>query len=119
MTAIHPQENAQEKARLLAEFLEAPRSVRESEESPESEASLESIVLGPEGLGDVTIFASLDGEFKGAEVTLEFGGPSAWLDTREHVVRVIHGTASASWGVSPGVCEVIDDIVREVWESRA
>jgi len=57
-----------------------------------------------------------DGTYLGAQLTLAYGGPNVYLDTRTGVVDGYWGGEHCSRSVDPATCQVFDDRCAEYFE---
>lgn len=55
-------------------------------------------------------------EYKSATIWVTLGGPNVWIDTAERAVKLAWGADRAEYLLDWGVCDEIDDIMREIYE---
>lgn len=56
-------------------------------------------------------------EYKSAKIWVALGGPDVWIDTADRAVKLAWGTDRAEYALDWGVCDEIDDIMREIYEN--
>lgn len=66
---------------------------------------------------DIDYVVSSSGEYRGAEVLVSYGGPNAWIDTRDNALIVAWGDR-ASWALPRDLIDELDEALAELWESR-
>jgi hypothetical protein len=64
---------------------------------------------------DIDLVVSIRGDYKGAEVLVSFGGPNAWVDTRENALVVAWGSERASWALPSAMIVELDDALEGLW----
>lgn len=71
-----------------------------------------------EGVLDIDYIANAQHEYKGAEVMIAWGGPAAWIDTRERRLVVAWGGDRGSWSLPSDLIDQLDDALEELWGMR-
>ena len=62
---------------------------------------------------DVEYTIDSSGEYLGACIWIELGGPNVWVDTRHRVVNLAWGLERAEWGIRSKTADKIDAIFEE------
>lgn len=62
---------------------------------------------------DVEYTIDSSGEFLGACIWIELGGPNVWIDTRHNEVKLAWGLERAEWGLKSKTAEKIEAIFEE------
>lgn len=65
---------------------------------------------------EIDYIISGHGTYKGAEVWIAYGGPNAWIDTRERNVQV-RWSERGQWSIPSSVIDALDEVLEELWES--
>lgn len=66
---------------------------------------------------DVKYVINDSGEYWGAYIYIELGGPNVWVDTIDHSVKLAWGGEKVEWGLSRKTVEKIDEIFEECCNS--
>ena len=66
---------------------------------------------------DIDIVTSIDGCYRGAEVTVSCGGPTVWIDTRTSTVKGVWGSARAEAGITGNARDMIDEEIKMYMEA--
>ena len=62
---------------------------------------------------DVEYTIDSSGEYLGACIWIELGGPNVWVDTRHRAVKLAWGLERVEWGISSKTADIIDEIFEE------
>lgn len=93
-----------------------PEDACTGEDCPEREPADAYAYL--EGALDIDYVVSGDGDYRGAEILISFGGPNATIDTRSHELVVTWWSAPVRERIPADMCDQLDDALSELWVAR-
>ena len=86
------------------------------EQVASSESEFDDIAEYFEDALDVEIICDLQGNYRGAIITLVLGGPNIYLDTREGWIEGYWGGDRAEYHVQSWAVDAVDEYFSELWE---
>jgi len=110
---------AKSHAEELESIYNGTTGLKASEEDEERSEDGEPITLSA-WVGDqldIEVRCSLKKEYASCEIAITLGGPTVLLDTGSREIICSWGSSRATYSVNPEVCEAIDEIVEEYWQS--
>lgn len=67
---------------------------------------------------DIEVTTGANGDYRGARVLVTFGGPNAWINTRQQQAEVYWGSDSATQIIPVEFCDLLDTYLEEVSEAN-
>lgn len=57
-------------------------------------------------------------EYKSARIYVTLGGPTVWVDTAEHAVKLAWGTDREEYPLDLDTCDYLDEVLEDEYNAR-
>lgn len=66
---------------------------------------------------DIDLIVGIDGSLRGGEITVAFGGPCIYIDTRSGYIKAVWGCDRADLPLGDDICDALNDELQYIAES--